>query len=146
MSYGYIYVITNTLNQMVYVGATTRPIESRWRSHIHNSRRGKYRSPIKDAIRDFGAENFTIQTVCEARNRRQLDVMERKYIAQYRSNDEQHGYNRQSGGKNGYKSHPRTVAVVVAHMKWSKRKRLSIEEHAERIRMCFADPKKAEQP
>jgi len=29
--YGYIYLVTNTHNQKIYVGQTTRPIADRWR-------------------------------------------------------------------------------------------------------------------
>ena len=31
----YIYKITNTINEKVYIGETTRPVNRRWNEHVY---------------------------------------------------------------------------------------------------------------
>ena len=33
---GFIYKITNTINDKVYIGKTTRTIEERWKEHLNS--------------------------------------------------------------------------------------------------------------
>ena len=56
-----IYKITNILNNKPYVGQTCQPIEKRFLQH------SKANSPLGDAMRQCGLENFTIEVIetCE---------------------------------------------------------------------------------
>ena len=52
---GYIYLITNLLNNKKYIGKTTQSIEERWQEHIYDSKRKKCETrPLYRAIRKYG--------------------------------------------------------------------------------------------
>ena len=34
---GYIYKITNNINQKIYIGLTTLSVEERWKSHLYTA-------------------------------------------------------------------------------------------------------------
>ena len=59
---GYIYKITNQINNKMYIGKTTKSIEERWKAHqkkaLEHSNRYLY-----DAMNHYGIENFTIEQV-----------------------------------------------------------------------------------
>ena len=56
---GYIYLITNKVNEKHYVGQTTKTIEWRWKQHVYHSKRDD--TPLYYAIRKYGIENFYIE-------------------------------------------------------------------------------------
>lgn len=88
---GYIYMITNKVNGMSYVGQTRYTVEFRWRQHQHKND-GTY---FHNAIKKYGIENFTIEILeeCEVSK---LDSREIFYIAKY--NTFEKGYNLTIGG------------------------------------------------
>ena len=61
-----IYKITNILNDKPYVGQTRQPIEKRFLEH------SKANSPLGNAMRQCGLENFTIEVIetCETQGER----------------------------------------------------------------------------
>ena len=94
MAYGIIYKITNLLDGMVYVGQTTRSIEVRFREHaVADSR-------IGNAIRKYGAENFSCEVVEECESRAALDEREIFWIAHFNCKAP-NGYNMTDGGERG---------------------------------------------
>jgi len=54
------YLLTNLVNGKMYVGKTTRSIKRRWQNHCASAKRYQYTSVLHNAIRKYGAENFTI--------------------------------------------------------------------------------------
>lgn len=93
---GFIYKITNSENSNVYIGQTVRPIEKRFKQHLHDAR--KYTgSDIKlyNAINKYGEDKFKIELVEECSNE-ELNEREIYWIALYNSFHE--GYNTTSGG------------------------------------------------
>lgn len=88
---GYIYKITNKVNGMSYIGQTRYTVEFRWRQHQHK----KDNCYFHNAIRKYGAENFTVETIEEC-DVSQLDNREIYYIAKY--NTFEKGYNLTIGG------------------------------------------------
>ena len=92
--YGVIYKITNLLDGMIYVGQTTRSIEVRFREHaVADSR-------IGNAIRKYGAENFSCEVVEECESRAALDEREIFWIAHFDCKSP-NGYNLTDGGEGG---------------------------------------------
>src|SRR6185437_762290 len=63
-SVGFIYVISNQVNDKVYVGQTRRGVEERWQQHCSQTRCGSA-SPLHRAMNKYGLSAFTIETVWE---------------------------------------------------------------------------------
>lgn len=95
--FGVVYVITNRINGKNYVGQTTRTLEQRFVEH------SKADTLLGEAIREFGAKNFSreVLEICETQE--QLNERERFWISKL---DCKHpnGYNTMSGGKGSRRS------------------------------------------
>lgn len=99
---GFIYCITNKINNKKYIGQTTTTIKHRFKQHIESAKRSNY--AIGCAIRKYGKENFSVEEIEKiTRKSREnlvkgLSVLEKKYIKEYKSLTNQHGYNIDIGG------------------------------------------------
>ena len=91
MGTGIIYKITNKINNKIYIGLTTRTLETRWKEHLRHSSQ-----KIDIAINEFGEENFIIEQIEECSNE-MLDEREQFWISYYNSFNG--GYNLTSGGR-----------------------------------------------
>lgn len=132
----HIYLVTNILNGKIYIGQT-------------NGKRNDYFAGgkiIKQALRKYGKHNFTRQILEKGNfSKKDLDILEVKYIVQYKSNTPSIGYNISKGGqgskgykqtqesidkrnksmqetfkKRGYKRTPEQIANIVKHHKGRK--------------------------
>lgn len=93
---GYIYLITNKINNKKYVGKTTQSIEKRWQEHISDSKKEKCEiRPLYRAMRKYGIENFSIKKL-EKCNIDNLSEREKYWIRYYNTYEE--GYNATLGG------------------------------------------------
>ena len=79
---GYIYLITNKINNKKYVGQTTKTVIKRWEKHCYDALNNRDDFYFHKAIRKYGLENFIIQQLQQGNNE-QLDELEIKYIALY---------------------------------------------------------------
>jgi group I intron endonuclease len=93
---GYIYKITNKIDNKIYVGQTIQDVEARWKDHLKKGSNCRY---LKSAINKYGLDNFEFKLVCITFDN-QLDNMEIKYIEQYNSLVP-NGYNLRLGGNSG---------------------------------------------
>jgi len=95
--YGVIYKITNTINNKVYIGQTTRSFNIRYHNNIK-----KYTNIyLKRSIDKYGIDNFLIEEEFDvAYSKEELNEKEKKYIELFNSNDYNFGYNLKSGGDN----------------------------------------------
>ena len=93
---GYIYKITNKINNKVYIGQTNRTIEIRWKEHCRHL---KSNMPICKAINKYGKENFLIEKLEECSDIL-LDKREQYWIEYYNSFNKENGYNATFGGQN----------------------------------------------
>lgn len=97
---GYIYKITNTINDKVYIGKTQRTIQERWQGHIKDSWNSKYQHrPLYRAFKKYGLNSFSIEIIEECENN-QLNDKEKFWIKQYDSF--KNGYNATLGGDGGH--------------------------------------------
>ena len=55
---GFIYKITNNINQKSYIGKTERSIEVRYKEHLRH--RNYLNLPLYKAFNKYGIENFSI--------------------------------------------------------------------------------------
>ena len=94
---GYIYKITCNVpgKEGVYIGQTTRTVQARWKQHKNHAKYGK--CYIGRMINKYGAQNFTIQTLCQIQSKKELDAKQIQLIAQYRAKGK--SYNISQGGQ-----------------------------------------------
>lgn len=93
---GYIYLITNKINNKKYVGKTIHSIEKRWKEHIRDSKKEKCEiRPLYRAIRKYGAENFSIKEIDTGQGE-ELSGKEQYWIQHYNTYED--GYNATLGG------------------------------------------------
>ena len=88
----YIYKTTNLINNMIYVGQTSK----RNNSYLGS---GKY---LKRAIKKYGEENFTIEILEECKNKEDLNQREKYWIQELDSTNVKIGYNIADGGQGGW--------------------------------------------
>lgn len=93
--YGYIYKITNDVNDKVYIGQTIQEPEGRFQYHLRDKRS---KDKFHTAIKEIGKDHFYLETL-EYIKRTDMDDREKYWIQYYKSY--QNGYNSTPGGK-GY--------------------------------------------
>ena len=93
-----VYLVRNKKNGKVYVGQTTKTVEVRWKAHLNESKRSK--TFFYKAIRKYGADNFSIETIDTASSIEELNKKEEEWIKHYNALDQKVGYNLQPGGSN----------------------------------------------
>ena len=98
--FGIIYIITNSINDKVYIGQTIQTLKSRWQAHCRKGSLEEQNMQIKRAIKKYGKENFSIKEL-ERCSIAELDEKEIYYISLYDSYNK--GYNSTKGGKSGTK-------------------------------------------
>lgn len=97
---GYIYLLTNKINNKKYVGITTFLPFKRWTEHskIETKEVSRNLSKIERAFKKYGFKNFIYEILEEANNEK-LDELEKYYIALYDTYN--NGYNSTLGGRDG---------------------------------------------
>lgn len=91
---GLIYKITNDINDLIYIGLTTRTMEVRWAEHKKYA--GTNNSAIDNAIFDLGANHFKCELIQDNIPNDELHQAERDWVAYYDSYN--NGYNLTPGG------------------------------------------------
>lgn len=92
--YGYIYKITNLINNKIYIGQTTsNPPRKRFNSHKHNAKSKKCKSYISNSIKKYGYQNFKFEVIDKAISQTELNFLEATYINLYNTLDPKIGYN-----------------------------------------------------
>ena len=92
---GYIYKITNKINQKSYIGLTSKSVEERWKEHIASINKLKDQRPLYSALAKYGVDSFSIETIEEVDNDF-LGERETYWISYYDSY--KNGYNATLGG------------------------------------------------
>lgn len=104
---GYIYKITNIINNKCYIGQTTRSIQERWEEHLL---RLKNNNKFYNAIKFYGVENFTVSQIEECSDEL-LNEREIFWIKFY--NSYENGYNSTGGGEGGIKITPSKIEKII---------------------------------
>lgn len=92
-----VYKITNKINNKVYIGITSKGLSARWKEHLYNAEHG---CPFKlhNALRKYGKENFSIELIDFCNSWEELEEKEKYYISEYKSLQDEFGYNMTEGG------------------------------------------------
>lgn len=91
----YIYCVTNQVSGKQYVGLTTKSVESRWETHIRDSKSSN--TVLGKALRKYGSEAFTVVAIDIAETEEQLSHKEKFWIAELNT-IVPNGYNLKEGG------------------------------------------------
>lgn len=98
MSIGYIYKISNKINDKIYIGQTKYSIEKRWKEHLYNV--DKRDQTLYLAMRKYQKDNFYIEQLEEV-ELHLLDEREIFWIQELKTVSP-NGYNITSGGSFGH--------------------------------------------
>ena len=90
-----IYLITNTINGMQYVGQSV-DMSQRWSQHKTAAKNIKETADLYQAMREYGIDNFTCEVIEEC-SKEQLNEREIYWIDYY--DTFYHGYNMTRGGQ-----------------------------------------------
>lgn len=94
---GYIYKVTNNINDKTYIGQTICSLEQRFYKHCWDAKHSNdTSSPLHQAMRKYGVQNFTITLVEECENTL-LNEREKYWIKQFNTFFG-NGYNATIGG------------------------------------------------
>ena len=108
MPYGYIYKITNTKNNKIYIGQTIKTVSERLNKHIQEARceANGTRPPnyFHSAILKYGEDAFVTEEIDTAKDANELNEKEIYWIDYYQATDKSIGYNLMTGGRSGLKS------------------------------------------
>jgi group I intron endonuclease len=161
----YVYVITTTVNDKVYVGQHCgNDLDAYLRHNIRHALNNSGDKPhLYNAIRKYGPESFKIRPLCYCNDKEQMDVLEKVWIAECSSNNPDFGYNITAGGGGVLGvSNPHTEETKLKMSlsrkgkpktaEWSKkigdsqRGRPFTEEHKAALRMGQIGKKKSRSP
>lgn len=142
--YAIIYLITCLVNNKVYVGFTTQPLEKRFKRHISDSKSKSPKCLLHKAIKKYGVENFNIKILAKSPNVEYCrEVLELYYIKQYNSyihTEESNGYNMTKGGEGmrGHVTSEETKELLRQSSKRIPRNPLSNEakEHMRQVNLA----------
>lgn len=149
---GYIYKISNTINNKIYIGQTVkkRPTD-RFSQHRyearHLSNNSKHVSILHEAMAKYGVDNFLFEIIEEVENNL-LDEREQYWICYYNSITP-NGYNITKGG-NGTKGYSREQSIEERLKRQQSNKQYfinhpeAIEKYKEQTRALWQNKEYAE--
>lgn len=95
---GYIYCITNIINNKRYVGKTLFTIQERFQEHCKDSRKERCeKRPLYDAMNKYGVENFIVEELEYVKDENILSEREVYWIKELETYGSK-GYNATKGG------------------------------------------------
>lgn len=98
-----VYLVTNRVNGKVYVGQTSKGIDTRWRGH---QRAAKYLKKedcyFYRALRKYGPDGFDVQQLAATDDSDAANELEKLWIICLRASESQFGYNGTIGGDGRY--------------------------------------------
>lgn len=109
--FGCIYLITNNITKMRYIGQTTRSLEKRFKEHFAMANCNY----LYSAMHKYGLESFSYKVLARANTIEELNNRETYYIKIFNTLAP-NGYNLSSGGKNAKPS-----KMALANMKKAKK-------------------------
>ena len=100
--YGIIYKITNKINGHAYCGKSKPGLKKRWKDHKYLANMIDDNNYFHNAIKLYGSDNFTLETLCECDTPEILNIMETFKIIIHKTHVTEGGYNLTWGGDGSY--------------------------------------------
>lgn len=115
----FVYKITNNVTGRAYIGITTKSVRHRWKAHLCNAFVKNVDYYLYRAMRKYGKEAFSVETLYEASSHKELISVEKGLIAQYGTYSTANGYNQTLGGEGvfGLQWKPEAVEKMRARVK-----------------------------
>lgn len=101
-----VYKLTDITNNKIYIG-TSIQFSSRLSQHKYCQKHSN-NTLIGNAIFEKGWANFKVDILAMVDTQEQADFLEKKYIAEYNSNDSEFGYNKNHGSRGTVKGTPKS--------------------------------------
>lgn len=119
-----VYKISNTINNKVYIGVTSRTIEERFKEHKY---RIEERNSIHlyQAMKKYGTDKFYIELIDTASSKEEMFEKEKFYIKQYDSY--YNGYNLTFGGEGGIKLSLDEQKIINDYLNGKSSEEIAIE-------------------
>jgi group I intron endonuclease len=95
-----VYKATSKANGKIYIGYTSQGLEARWSKHWSDANAGRSYH-FQRALKKYGRDGFTLETIYESENSVEALYMEQFYIRELNSFDPNIGYNKTMGGQSG---------------------------------------------
>lgn len=98
----FIYKITNTVNQKLYIGQTIRDVDLRFNEHLSDKTSTDYfHTSVRKYVEKYGKDVFTVEVIDTASSIEELNEKEIFWIDHYRTFvgfSDSNGYNSSLGG------------------------------------------------
>lgn len=105
-----VYIVTNTINNKIYIGKTSKTYKERWSQHVSasfaDSSKIDYNYLLHKAIRKYGEKQFKIELLEDNISDKEACIREQYWINFYHSSilfEENNGYNMTYGGEGAIK-------------------------------------------
>lgn len=92
-----IYKITNSINDKIYIGITSKDIQTRFNWHVRDCKRG-VKKKLYSAMKELGIENFFITALEECNDKNLIGQKEEYYIQLFDSCNVGYNASPKSGG------------------------------------------------
>lgn len=100
MALYFIYKITNIKTNLSYIGKSVNP-NSRFKTHLREAYRNKYKNYFHNSIRKYGNESFKLEIIeSDIQNENDAYCREKLWIDKLNTISP-HGYNSHGGGRGG---------------------------------------------
>lgn len=109
------YIVTCQSTGKRYIGITSAGLRRRWHEHVYNAKRQMNPSALYAAIRRYGRDDFSIESVCVAASVNDIRAVESALIRQW-GTLAPNGYNLTLGGEGrfGFRPSPDSVEQSAA--------------------------------
>jgi group I intron endonuclease len=91
-----IYLVKNKIDGKVYIGKTSQKLRRRWSHHVSHASKDQYY--FHRAISKYGADVFEVSEIDQTEDLATANILEQKYIQEFKSFDPEFGYNATFGG------------------------------------------------
>lgn len=123
-----IYLLTNTINNKIYIGQTWLELKARMGKNGVNYSNSPY---LYAALQKYGSSNFKYEILVKCEDQETADFIEDYYIEQYKSRDSDIGYNLKQGGRGG--KHSEESKAKISRVQKEKAEQWSPEERSRRV-------------